>query len=142
MNTATFGKTVKVHYRVKLDDGTIVDDTRDHEPFIFTLGMMQVIPGFELAVMGMSPGTSKTVEVDVEKAYGPRFRELVTEVDRSDLPADFKFEVGQHLEMPREDGQYDIVTVLNITEKTVTLDKNHPLAGKNLTLDIELLEII
>ena len=142
MKPVTFGNTVKIHYTVKLDDGTIVDNTKDHEPFTFTLGMMQVIPGFELAVMGMSPGTSKTVKVDVEKAYGQYYRELITEVDRSNFPADFQFDVGQQLEMPREDGQYDLVTVLKVTEKAVLLDRNHPLAGKDLTIDIQLLEII
>lgn len=136
-----FGRTVKVHYTVKLDDGTVVDSTIGHDPFTFTLGMGQVIPAFERVVMDMSPGTSKSVKVDVEEAYGQHYKELLVEVDRSQFPADLKFEVGQHLEIPREDGQSDLVTVIGLSEKTLTLDKNHPLAGKDLTIDVELLEI-
>jgi peptidylprolyl isomerase len=142
MATANFGNTVKVHYTVKLDDGTVVDSTIEHGPFTFTLGMAQAIPGFEKAVMDMSPGTSKSVAIDVEDAYGQYYKELIKEVDRSKFPADFKFEVGQHLEIPRGDGQSDLVTVVGVSEKTVILDTNHPLAGKNLTIDVQLLEIL
>lgn len=142
MAKANFGNTVKVHYSVKLDDGKVVDSTFDHEPFMFTIGIGQVIPGFDKAIMGMSPGTSKTVKVSVEEAYGPYYKELITEADRSEFPADFKFEVGQHLELPRADGQFDLVTVLKVSEKTVILDRNHPLAGKEMTIDIQLLEIL
>lgn len=137
-----FGNTVKVHYSVKLDDGTVVDSTLDKEPFTFTTGAGQVIPGFERAVLGMSTGTSKTVKVDVEEAYGTYYKELIKEVDRSEFPADFKFEVGQHLELPHPDGQFGLVTVLNISDKTLVLDGNHPLAGKELTIEIQLLEIL
>jgi peptidylprolyl isomerase len=142
MVTANFGNTVKVHYTVKLDDGTVVDSTLDHDPFTFTLGMFQAIPGFEKAVIGMSPGTSKTAKVDVEDAYGQYYKELIKEVERDKFPADFKFEIGQHLEVPRGDGQSDLLTVVGVSEKTVIFDTNHPLAGKNLTIDIQLLEIL
>ena len=142
MDTANFGNTVRVHYTVKIDDGTVVDSTLEHGPFTFALGMGHVIPGFENAVMDMSPGTSKTVKVDVEDAYGQYYQELVKEMEKNKFPDDFKFEVGQHLEFPGSDGKSDLVTVLRITEKTVILDTNHPLAGKNLTIDIQLLEIL
>ena len=142
MTTANFGNTVKVHYTVKLDDGTVVDSTLDRDPFTFTLGMSQAIPGFEKAVTDMSPGTSKTVKVDVEDAYGQYYKELIKEVDRSKFPADFKLEIGQHLEIPREDGQSDLVTVVGVSEKTVIFDTNHPLAGKTLTIDVQLIEIL
>lgn len=142
MDTANFGRTVKIHYTVKLDDGTVIDSTLNHEPFIFTLGMGQVIAGFEMAVMDMSPGSSKSVKIDVEDAYGPYYKELIKELDLSEFPADFKFEVGQHLEIPGADGKSDVVTVLGVTEKTVILDTNHPCAGKDLIVDIELLEIM
>jgi peptidylprolyl isomerase len=141
MAEASFGNTVKVHYSVKLDDGTVVDNTFDHEPFLFTIGLGQAIPGFENAVTDMSPGTSKTVRVPVEEAYGPYNKELVSEVNRNDFPADFVFKVGQQLELSRIDGGFDLVTVLKVSEKTVTLDRNHPMAGKELTIDIQLLEI-
>ena len=142
MAIANFGNTVKIYYTVKLDDGTVVDSTLDQEPFMFAIGMGQAIPGFEKAIMGMNVGESKTVLVKVEEAYGPQYKELITEVERNQFPSDFNFEVGQHLEMPRPDGQYDLMTVLNITENTVTLDRNHPLAGKDLTIEIKLLEIL
>lgn len=141
MAEASIGNTVKVHYSVKLDDGTVVDNTFDHEPFLFTIGFGQAIPGFEDAVIGMSPGASKTVRVPVDEAYGPYDKYLITEVERSEFPADFAFEAGQQLELSRADGLVDLVTVLKVSEKTVTLDKNHPLAGKELTIDIQLLEI-
>jgi len=89
-----FGNTVKIHYVVKLEDGTVVDSTLEHEPFTFSTGSGQVIPGFETAIMGMSAGTSKTVTVPVEDAYGPYYKELIKEVDRSEFPDDFRFEIG------------------------------------------------
>jgi peptidylprolyl isomerase len=142
MATANFGNTLKVHYTVKLNDGTVVDSTLEHGPFTFTLGMGQVIPGFEKAVMDMSPGTSKTVTIDVEDAYGQYYQELIKEVDRDHFPDDFNFVVGQHLEIPSDDRKSTLVTVVGTTEKTVILDTNHPLAGKELTIDIQLLEIL
>jgi peptidylprolyl isomerase len=142
MRQAQFGNTVKVHYTVRLDDNSVVDSTKDHDPFTFTIGMGAVIPGFELGIMGMNAGDSKTVKVSVEDAYGPYYKELIKEVDRDKFPADFKFEVGQRLELPREDGQADLFTVLQVSEKTVIFDTNHPLAGKEMTIDIELLEVM
>ena len=142
MVTANYGKTVKVHYTVKLDDGTVVDSTLDHGPFTFILGVGQVIPGLEKAVMDMSPGNSKTVKIDAEDAYGQHYKDLIKEVDLNEFPSDFKFEVGQHLEIPRMDGQSDMVSVVAVSEKTVILDTNHPLAGKYLTIDVQLLEIL
>lgn len=142
MAKADFGNTVKVHYTVTLDDGTVVDSTLDRDPFTFTLGMGQAIPGFEKAVMDMNPGTSVTVKVDMEDAYGQYYKELIKEIDRDKFPDDFKFEVGQLLEIPREDGQSDLFTVVGVSENTVVFDTNHPLAGKNLTIDIQLLEIL
>jgi peptidylprolyl isomerase len=142
MATANFGNTVKVHYTVKLDDGTVVDSTLEHGPFTFTLGMGQVIPGFEEAVTDMSPGTSKTAQVDVEDAYGQYYQELIKEVDKNKFPDGFNFEAGQRLEIPAEDGKSALVTVVGTTETTVILDTNHPLAGKNLMIDIQLLEIL
>jgi peptidylprolyl isomerase len=142
MAQAEFGNTVRVHYTVKLDNGTVFDSSREREPLTFTIGLGAVIPGFEKEIMDMSAGESKTVKVSVEEAYGPYYKELIKEVDRTKFPADFKLEVGQRLEIPREDGQSDLVTVLQVSEKTVIFDTNHPLAGKELTIDIELLEIL
>jgi FKBP-type peptidyl-prolyl cis-trans isomerase 2 len=142
MAQAQFGNTVKVYYTVRLDDGTVFDSTKDHEPFTFTIGLGAAIPGFEKELMGMSTGESKTVKVSVEEAYGSYYRELIKEVDRDQFPADFKFEIGQRLEIPGEDGCSALVTVLGVSEKSVILDTNHPLAGKELIIDIELLEVL
>lgn len=141
MAQAQFGNTVKVNFMVRLDDGTVFDSTRDHGPFTFTIGLGAVIPGFEKEIMGMSAGESKTARVSVEDAYGPYYKELIKEVDRTNFPADFKFEAGQRLELPGGDGQSALVTVLKVSEKTVIFDTNHPLAGKELIIDIELLEV-
>jgi peptidylprolyl isomerase len=142
MAQAQFGNTVKVNYTVRLEDGTVFDSTKDHEPFTFTVGLGATIPGFEKEIMGMSTGESKTVKVSVEEAYGPYYKELIKEVDREEFPEDFKFEVGQRLELPGGNGQKALVTVLGVSEKSVIFDTNHPLAGKELTIDIELLEVL
>ena len=141
MAQAYFGNTVTVDYTVKLDDGTVVDSTKGHEPFTFTIGLGKTIPGFEREIMGMNVGESKTVRLSVDDAYGPYYNELIKEVEKSNFPEDFKFEVGQHLEFPLEDGQIEIMTVLKVTENAVILDRNHPLAGKELTVDIHLVEV-
>jgi FKBP-type peptidyl-prolyl cis-trans isomerase 2 len=125
-----------------LDDGTVVDSTKEHGPFTFSLGLGAVIPGFDKEIMGMSVGESKTVKLSVDDGYGPYYRELIKEVDLDKFPADFKFDVGQHLELPNQEGQAALVTVLKVSDKTVILDTNHPLAGKELTIDLELLEVL
>ncbi len=142
MAQAQFGKTVKVNYTVRLDDGTVVDSTEGHGPFQFIIGTGSVIPGFEKEIMGMNTGESKTVKVPMDDAYGPYYKELIKEVERSHFPEDFKFEAGQRLELARPDGQADLVTVVSVSEKTVVFDTNHPLAGKDLMFDIELLEVL
>jgi len=141
MAEAKQGDTVKVHYTGKFEDGTVFDSSTDRDPLQFTIGEGQIIPGFEQAVIGMNPGESKTVDVPSEKAYGPHREELVMEVDRAKFPEHIKPEVGQQLQIPQAQGQAIIVTVTNISESSVTLDANHPLAGKDLTFDIELVEI-
>jgi len=136
------GDMVKVHYTGKLDDGTVFDSSTGREPLQFTVGEHEVIPGFEEAVVGMNQSESKTVKVPADAAYGPRFDEMVLKVDRSRLPQDFEPQVGQQLQMKRSDGHTIIVTVSEVSESDVTLDANHPLAGKDLVFDIELVEIV
>jgi len=139
---AKLGDTVRVHYTGKLEDGTVFDSSLDRDPVEFTLGAGQVIPGFEQAVVGMSPGESKTVEVPAEQAYGPYREELVQEIDRELVPEELKLEVGQQLVLRLSPGRSIRVTVTKLTESKVTLDANHPLAGKDLTFDLQLVEII
>ncbi|HDH96842.1 MAG TPA: peptidylprolyl isomerase [Proteobacteria bacterium] len=142
MAQAKEGDTVRVHYTGKLEDGTVFDSSVEREPLEFTIGEGQIIPGFEQAVIGMQPGEKKTVDVPPEKAYGPHREELVLEVERAKFPEHIDPQVGQQLQIPQPYGQAVIVTVTDVSETSVTLDANHPLAGKNLTFDIELIEIV
>ena len=142
MATVNDGDTVKVHYTGKLENDVVFDTSNEHEPLQFTIGDGRVIPGFEEAVVGMEPGESKTANIPADQAYGPYHEEMVRALDRNQLPPDIELEVGQHLESRSEEGQSFIVTVIDISGSTVTLDANHPLAGKDLSFDIELLEIV
>lgn len=135
------GDTVKIHYTGKLEDGTVFDSSIDREPLEFTLSGGQVIPGFDQAVVGMSPGESKTEIIPMDQAYGPHREEMVIEVNRQQLPLDLEPEVGQQLQVQQENGQAIPVFITDVTESTVTLDANHPLAGEDLTFDIQLVEI-
>ena len=134
------GDTGQVHYTLKLEDGTVFETSIGGDPLEFTIGEGQLIPGFEQAVVGMSPGESKTVEIPADEAY-PYREELVLVVDRDQLPEDLQPEVGQQLQIRQPDGQTILVKVIDVSESSVTLDANLPLAGKDLTFDIELVEI-
>ena len=142
MAPAKTGDIVKVHYTGKLEDGKAVDTSIDHDPLQFTLGEKQVIPGFEQAVIGMKKGESKTVEIPVDEAYGPHHKEMVLVVERSQFPADLEPQIDQCLQLCRPDGQNMVVRVTEISDSKVTLDANHLLAGKALTFDIQLIEIV
>jgi len=142
MAQAKTGDTVKVHYTGKLDDGTVFDTSADREPLQFTIGQGQLIPDFEQAVVGMNPGESKTVQIPSENAYGPHRQEMVMEVGRNEFPADLEPKVDQRLQVRQQDGQTFPVTVTAVSESSVTLDANHPLAGKDLTFDVQLTEIV
>lgn len=135
------GDTVTVHYTGRLEDGTVFDSSEGKDPLEFTVGEGRLIPGFEQGVLGMEPGQSKTVNIPSEDAYGPYDPELVTEVERSELPADLELEVGMQLQGSQPDGRVAIFTVKDFTNSTVTLDANHRLAGKDLIFDIEVVEV-
>jgi peptidylprolyl isomerase len=143
MRVAKQGDTVRVHYRGKLQDGSIFDETFDREPLRFTIGGGELIPGFEEAVVGMIPGDSKTTEVPVEKAFGPYLEERVVEVPKNNF-ARWNLEpaVGERVPIPQPDGSPIDVIVTEVTESKVTVDFNHPFAGQDLTIDIRLLEIV
>jgi peptidylprolyl isomerase len=142
MVQAKVGDTVKVHYTGKLDDGTIFDSSIDHDPLQFTLGEGSVIPGFEQAVIGMVPGDAKTQFIPLDQAYGPYMEEMSVTVDRQQMPTDIAPEVGQQLQIQQPTGQVIPVVITEISEATVTLDANHPLAGEDLTFEIQLVEIV
>jgi FKBP-type peptidyl-prolyl cis-trans isomerase 2 len=136
------GDSVKIHYTCKLANGTIIDSSVGNEPLEFTLGKGEVIKALEDAVMGMRVGQSKTVNVPAENAYGPHRLEWVLDVGRDKLPGDWNPEIGLYLEIPRGKGESSKATVTHVSQSTVTLDFNHPLAGKDLIFEISFLEII
>jgi peptidylprolyl isomerase len=142
MAQAKMGDTVRVHYTGTLDDGTMFDTSVNREPLEFTLGEGQVIPGFDTAVIDMVPGEIRVSLIPADEAYGPHSEELVTDVDRERFPADLELELGQQLQVGLADGQQAIVMVVDLSDSTVTLDANHPLAGQDLTFEIELVEIL
>jgi len=142
MTEARNGDTVRVHYTGTLKDGKVFDTSTNREPLEFTLGEGRIIPGFEQAVIGMSPGETKTAEVPSGEAYGPRHDELTVVMDRTELPSDLEPRIGMQLQGNRHDGTSIVVTVTGISESDVTLDANHPLAGEDLTFDIQLVEIL
>lgn len=149
MAQAKKGDKVKVHYTGRLEGGEIFDSSEcaeddcgcDTGPMEFTIGEGEVISGFEKAVIGMSEGEAKTFTVPVEEAYGQRNEEMVVAVERSHVPADLTPEVGMRLEVTQEDGREFPVVITEVSETHVTLDANHPLAGRDLTFDIKLVEI-
>lgn len=141
MAKARVGSRVRVQYTGRLENGAVFDTSPEDEPLEFTIGEGQVIPGFEQAVVGMKPGESKTAQVAPEKAYGPHHEELVVAVRRKQLPEQIEPQVGQRLEVRRSDGGSVTLSVTDVSDSTVTLDGNHPLAGHELTFDIELMAI-
>ena len=142
MAQAKQGDTVNVHYTGKLVDGTIFDTSRNRNPLQFTIGKGQVIVGFEQAINGMNPGESKTITVPMNNAYGPHRDEMVITMERSKLPSDLAPKVGQRLELTQMDDRNILVTVTSVTDSMIVLDANHPLSGKNLIFDIELVGIL
>jgi len=142
MAQAKTGDVVKVHYTGKLADGTVFDSSEGREPLQFKIGEGQLITDFEQAVVGMNPGDSKNIQITSENAYGPHHEEMVIEIDRKDLPENLDPKVEQKLQVRQNEGQEFVVSVTAVTETSVTLDGNHPLAGKDLIFDIQLSEII
>lgn len=142
MAEAQSGDTVKVHYKGTLENGEVFDESRDREPLEFTIGEEQVIPGFEDAVEGMSPGETCEKTIKSENAYGEKRDDLVADVEREELPDDMDPDVGQHLQMQQQGGQTLNVVVVDQDDSSITVDANHPLAGHDLTFEIELMEIV
>jgi peptidylprolyl isomerase len=136
------GDTVQVNYTGKLADGTVFDSSQGRAPLEFTLGTGNMIPGFEKAVLGMKVGDKKTVTIPSDEAYGPHLDNMVIEVSRDRLPSGVTPEVGMQLVIALTNGNKIPVTITKVTDNTtVTLDGNPPLAGKDLTFDIELVKI-
>jgi len=142
MEQASQGNTVRVHYTGKLADGTVFDTSEQRGPIEFTIGSGQIIPGFEEAILGMAPGDTKSANIPSDKAYGPFRDEMVQEIPRSEFPDDVEVQVGRAFQVERPDMPPMILTVIELTDDMVTVDANHPLAGKDLEFDLELVEIV
>ena len=142
MSAAKSGDTVRIHYTGKLDDGTQFDSSEGRDPLEFALGGGQVIPGFDSAVEGMAVGDKKSVTIQPEEAYGPRHDQLIQDVPRNQLPDDMTPAVGMELQAQNETGEVMRFAVTAVDDESITVDGNHPLAGKSLAFDIELVEIV
>ena len=142
MAKAKKGDRVKVNYSLTIDNKTVVENTKDMKPIEFKLNAGEALPGFEQAVIGMSPGETKSVDIPPKEAYGERREELIMKVDRKDLPEDLNPQVGQLLRLESEKHEPFTVTVTGVSESELIMDANHPLAGKNLNFEIELIEIL
>ncbi|MCF6280761.1 MAG: peptidylprolyl isomerase [Candidatus Polarisedimenticolaceae bacterium] len=141
MSEAKKGDTVKIHYTGTLTDGTQFDSSEGQEPLEFKLGEGLVIPGFESNVAGMTVGEKKSIHIPVDEAYGQRNDEMMEVVERQHFPDDMKLEVGMHLQTETFDGSPYMVVVAELSDESVTVDGNHPLAGQALNFDIELVSI-
>lgn len=133
--------TVRVHYTGKLADGQVFDSSLEREPIEFTMGKGQLIPGFEKGLLDMEVNEKKTVNIPSEEAYGAPRKELVQEVEKSQLPEEIKPEVGMGLVSKNPDGQEMNLVVAEVKDDTIVVDGNHPLAGKDLIFDLEVVEI-
>lgn len=158
MAQAKNGDKVRVHYTGTLEDGSIFDSSevgadecsddscgcgdQPGGPLEFVIGEGNLIPKFEAAVVGLEPGQKVQVKIASEDAYGPRAEEMVAVIERSEIPGDINPEPGQQMEVILQDGTAMPVMVTAVSETTVTLDANHPLAGQDLTFDITLVEIL
>lgn len=138
--SATSGDTVKIHYRGFLDDGTEFESSMDGDPTEITIGSGTVIPDIESALVGMTPGQTKKITIQSEDAYGPYRPELIQDVDRTNIPSDINLDIGTVLLAASGDRELR-VTVIDMNDQTITVDGNHPLSGKDLTFELELVEI-
>ena len=133
------GDTVRVHYTGTFSDGEVFDSSREREPLEFSIGDGSLIPGFEDALIGRAKGDRFTVTIPADDAYGEHLEELLMEVPPSEVPEDIKPEVGMMLQIATDDG--DMEVQIDVNDKAVVLDANHPLAGEDLTFDIEVVDV-
>ncbi len=134
------GKTVKVHYKGTLDDGSVFDSSEGRDPIEFEMGSGALIPGFEAAVAEMEIDETRSVTIPSAEAYGDVNEDMVGEIPRTNLPDDIEPEVGMVLSMQSPDGEMP-VRVVAMDEENLTLDANHPLAGQNLTFELTLIKV-
>ena len=142
MRKAINGDAVKVHYTGRLNDGTVFDSSEGRDPLEFNVGSGSLIPGFESAVIDMEPGETKTVKIVANDAYGSYREDLIFEMDKEGVKDDMEVAVGMTLDMVSNDGKHMLVLVKEVKGSTLILDANHPMAGKDLTFDIMLEQIV
>lgn len=142
MEVAKKGNRVKVHYTGKLQDGTIFDSSIEREPLEFVVGDGNMIKGFDKAVEGMQKGETVTANIPSSEAYGERRTDMMVEVPIDQVPENINPAVGQQLSIQQANGQAMPVVVTAVSDDKITLDANHPLAGKDLTFEINLVEIV
>lgn len=141
MTKVTENATVEVHYTGTLTDGTVFDSSKDREPLKFTLGQGQLIPGFEAGIMEMAVNEKKIIQIPSAEAYGERNDEMMHEVQKSQLPQEIEPAVGMPLVSQTPDGQEMHFIIADVKDETIVVDGNHPLAGKDLTFEIEVISI-
>ncbi|MEL6920185.1 MAG: peptidylprolyl isomerase [Pseudomonadota bacterium] len=141
MTNAQHGNTVHIHYTGRFSDGTVFDTSDGREPLAFELGSGQVIPGLDKAMRGMAVGEKKTVEIPCAEAFGEHHAEGVQEVPRDQMPAEMDPQVGMQLQAEAPNGEAVMLVVTAVANDIVTVDANHPLAGKDLTFDVELVSV-
>mgnify|MGYP003971357395 CR=1 FL=1 len=137
----TNGNTVKINYKGTLDDGTVFDSSEGREPIEFKVGEGKVIPGFEKAVAGMNKGDKKTFKIECKDAYGEPNPMMIQKIPRDKLPADKEPQAGMMIGVGMPNGQQIPAKITEVSDKDITLDLNHPLAGKNLNFEIEVVDV-
>ncbi|MEM8485047.1 MAG: peptidylprolyl isomerase [Bacteroidota bacterium] len=142
MAAAKSGDTVLVHYRGELEDGSIFDQSTEDDPLQFTVGSGMLIPDFEAAVLDMEVGDAKTINIEAANAYGVVREDLIISVNRSEFPPHIDPQVGQQLQLTQPDGNPLVVKISEVSDEAVVLDANHVLAGKDLTFEIKLVDIV
>lgn len=141
MAEAKAGNKVQMHYTGSLGDGTVFDSSKGRDPLEFELGSGQIIPGLDAAVTGMAEGEEKTVTIPADEAYGAHHPERVQAVPRAQFPDHIPAEVGTQLQVQTPEGQTVPVTIADVSDEAVTLDANHPLAGQDLTFNVEIIAV-
>ncbi|WP_108484999.1 FKBP-type peptidyl-prolyl cis-trans isomerase [Oceaniglobus ichthyenteri] len=141
MAEAQSGNKIQMHYTGSLEDGTVFDSSEGRDPLEFELGSGQIIPGLDAAVTGMSVGDEKTVTIPADEAYGAHHPERVQAVPRDQFPDHIPAEVGTQLQVQTPDGQAMPVVIADVTDEAITIDANHPLAGKDLTFAVSVVDI-
>ncbi len=142
MVKAKQGDTVRVHFTIKYSDGTLFESTSDNSPLECKIGDKVLVSGFEKALIGMSPGEKKSIKLDPGQAYGPHRGEMVVELSRDQLPSGVTPESGKRIKLGNKKDGSNEALIIDVSESSVTIDTNHPLAGMDLVFEIELIEIV